>query len=578
MIRDRDGLFICTKYEPRHVVSTQTQAETKIKNPSRSSKNYYLSVSPCYNHWNYDWLDASGGLRSQWRTSFELHRALEKAHAIGAQRLIVPENAYPSELFLDLLQMASALHLDVCLQILATSVMELPFEDIQKLQDKGVQFDIVLDHYSEDLNKRMRSLSKQGVRWILPGLKTYPIWNQIQLLPEEWMEHTFLYFPYSGNKKNIFSPLEIEGLKKQLLSYHPRYIVQTLKGIDIYESRLFFNEDLEPLVKPVLSPIRSHTESSITPKISVIIPTYNSLSTLFKTLFYLDQQSARSFEVIVVDDGSTDETSEFILTHKNKYSFPMTYLYYPRGRPRTMGDSQFRAGRARNLGARWAQSSLLAFLDADIIVPNNYIESLLELHKQHDVVQWRRDNLTQSASENFQSHEAVNPMRDCLIPEGGYWHRFYSRAALTTWNQVEDYWKYTCTYALSLPKNLFLTAGPFRRTYCFYGCEDTELGLHLYEMKAKFYFNNNPVYHLYHKTERSEFSNSALERQHILNKSAHIFYYNTLSSDVFKVFRYLLAPQGSTKSFFLFFNSECSHKKLLRKFFDFLPQELFLFC
>jgi GT2 family glycosyltransferase len=87
------------------------------------------------------------------------------------------------------------------------------------------------------------------------------------------------------------------------------------------------------------------------PLFSVIVPTFNRAALLAGTLESIFAQRFRDFEIIVVDDGSTDET----LGYLQKFGTKVSVLQQPnRG-----------AGAARNLGARYAQGKYLAFLDSD---------------------------------------------------------------------------------------------------------------------------------------------------------------------------------------------------------------------
>lgn len=100
-------------------------------------------------------------------------------------------------------------------------------------------------------------------------------------------------------------------------------------------------------------------------KISVIIPTYNEYKLLQECLDSLSKQSLTSFEVIVVDDGSTDKTH---LLKDIKYSYPIKWLTQPH-----QG-----AGAARNLAAHSASGKILVFLDADMVTTPSYLEELTE--------------------------------------------------------------------------------------------------------------------------------------------------------------------------------------------------------
>jgi len=90
---------------------------------------------------------------------------------------------------------------------------------------------------------------------------------------------------------------------------------------------------------------------SMNPKFSVIIAAYNSGSTLSKAIDSILAQSYPAYEVIIVDDGSTDNTSE-VASH---YGDQIRYHFQ-----KNSGVSS-----ARNKGVELAQGDWLAFLDAD---------------------------------------------------------------------------------------------------------------------------------------------------------------------------------------------------------------------
>ena len=93
------------------------------------------------------------------------------------------------------------------------------------------------------------------------------------------------------------------------------------------------------------------------PFFSVIIPAYNRLSYLMEALDSVRQQIFTDYEVIVVDDGSTDGTEIAILEMLNsgKSEHKFKYLRQENAGP----------GAARNLGAKNAKGEYLAFLDSD---------------------------------------------------------------------------------------------------------------------------------------------------------------------------------------------------------------------
>ena len=110
------------------------------------------------------------------------------------------------------------------------------------------------------------------------------------------------------------------------------------------------------------------------PLVSVIVPTWNHGKELIHCLSSLEKQTYRPFEVIVVDDGSTDQTD--VLLKGERYSFPFQYIQL---------DHNKGASYARNLGARRAKGSLLLFVDADATLRPHAIKRMVtELLKHRD--------------------------------------------------------------------------------------------------------------------------------------------------------------------------------------------------
>ena len=105
---------------------------------------------------------------------------------------------------------------------------------------------------------------------------------------------------------------------------------------------------------------------------SIIIPTFNRKGSLLKTLASLNSQSwpRDRFEIIVVDDGSTDDTPEI---KQEVFHFTLSYI-----RQTNQGSAA-----ARNRGAEESKGEILIFLDDDILVEPEYIEGLVEEHRTY---------------------------------------------------------------------------------------------------------------------------------------------------------------------------------------------------
>ncbi|WP_431928592.1 glycosyltransferase [Micromonospora wenchangensis] len=111
---------------------------------------------------------------------------------------------------------------------------------------------------------------------------------------------------------------------------------------------------------------------STEPHLSVVIPTYNRAETLRQTLEHLARQRmpTEMFEVIVSDDGSFDDTRAVV--DDAAATLPIRYHFQP--------DDGFRAGAARNAGARMARAPILVFLDTGTFVAPDFLELLLAEH------------------------------------------------------------------------------------------------------------------------------------------------------------------------------------------------------
>lgn len=108
------------------------------------------------------------------------------------------------------------------------------------------------------------------------------------------------------------------------------------------------------------------------PFVSVIIPTYNRKDSLLRTLDSLARQTypADRFEVLVVDDGSSDETEDVT---QRVYPFALHYL-----RQENAGEIV-----ARNNGALHSNGELLVFVDDDIEASSEYLATMVAIHQTH---------------------------------------------------------------------------------------------------------------------------------------------------------------------------------------------------
>lgn len=108
-------------------------------------------------------------------------------------------------------------------------------------------------------------------------------------------------------------------------------------------------------------------------KLSIIIPTYNAQDLLRETLDCLVDQTVSTdlYEVIIADDGSSDNTKEVV----QDFSSLLDIHYY------YQEDDGFRLAAARNLGLEHAKYPLVLFFDCGMIATEDLVEKHLMAHK-----------------------------------------------------------------------------------------------------------------------------------------------------------------------------------------------------
>ena len=107
------------------------------------------------------------------------------------------------------------------------------------------------------------------------------------------------------------------------------------------------------------------------PLISIIVPCFNNEKYVEKCLDSINQQSFKDFEVIIINDGSTDNSKE-IIEH-----FIKTKPNYHLINQKNMGVST-----ARNNGLKLVKGEFVCFVDADDYIESNYLKELYKAIKE----------------------------------------------------------------------------------------------------------------------------------------------------------------------------------------------------
>ncbi len=148
------------------------------------------------------------------------------------------------------------------------------------------------------------------------------------------------------------------------------------------------------------------------PRFSLVMPVYNKVATLGSALSCVHEQTLRDFELIVVDDGSTDGSLALLEREANL------------GRLRLLRPASPGTGRqaARNLGARQAEGRWLVFFDADDLLLFDHLSRFADAIQVHPFLE-----LFVNAYQTMEEHYRWNRER---VPDPGVMTRRQALAAL----------------------------------------------------------------------------------------------------------------------------------------------------
>lgn len=110
---------------------------------------------------------------------------------------------------------------------------------------------------------------------------------------------------------------------------------------------------------------------------SIIIPTFNAKKYVSKCISSILKNAYPNYKIIVVDNGSTDDTLNYL---REKFSKELEKIKF------IVLDRNYGPARARNEGVKVAQGQYLAFLDSDTLVEKNWISEALECFQKNNKV------------------------------------------------------------------------------------------------------------------------------------------------------------------------------------------------
>ena len=217
-------------------------------------------------------------------------------------------------------------------------------------------------------------------------------------------------------------------------------------------------------------------------EISVIIPTYNRLEILKKCLKTIkDNSFTKSYEVIIVNDGSSDGTFIEISNFIKENKFENFYIFDQKnGGP----------AKARNLGIKKSQSDILLFVGDDSIFDKN----LLEEHYVWNIERYPQENVAVLGHNEWSKEIEITPFMNWIDNVGLQ----FSYGEFVDENSPS--WRNLWTCNISFKKNFLMKYGMFDEEFPYAAWEDVELGWRLFKHGLKIKYNKNAIAYHYHPT------------------------------------------------------------------------------
>lgn len=230
---------------------------------------------------------------------------------------------------------------------------------------------------------------------------------------------------------------------------------------------------------------------------SFVIPTYNNrelLRNTLESLNHVEKPAHAEFEVIVSDDGSDDNSEEFIWGVNRNY--PIEYVYTPR-------DGKSSRARTRNRGIDRAKGEICVFIDSDIIVPADHLGQIERCFSYGNDMYVYGNRLMMV--EPFPMEKiGKEPVR-----AGDYYssddpdvleYRHLTMDKLSYNPNCDTYsWMQVYGCNLAVRRDRLRTIGGFDENFVMWGMEDQELGYRMRESGLQPVINSRmEVIHQYH--------------------------------------------------------------------------------
>lgn len=203
-------------------------------------------------------------------------------------------------------------------------------------------------------------------------------------------------------------------------------------------------------------------------KFSIIVPVYNRIDEVADLLESLSRQTVNNFELVLVEDGSTQPCKDVVKLYEGK--FPIQY-YYKENEGRSI---------ARNYGMERAEGDYFIFFDSDCVVPDDYFE---KLQVQYEAMPVDCFGGPDAAHDSFSTtQKAINYSMTSFLTTGGIRGGKISLEKFTP-----------RTFNMGFARKVYESIGGFREMFS----EDIDMSTRI--RNAGFSISLYPDQYVYHK-------------------------------------------------------------------------------
>ena len=205
-------------------------------------------------------------------------------------------------------------------------------------------------------------------------------------------------------------------------------------------------------------------------RVSLIITTYNRPDALLLVLLSIEGQITLPYEVIIADDGSTNDTKEVVTSFQEKSDIRVIHSWHE--------DSGFRAAKSRNKAISKSNGDYIVLIDGDMILHPEFINDHINNTQSGYFVQGSRVLLTQDKTKQTLDQQKIN----FSLLSNGLQNRknaFHSNILSKLFSNKRNYLRGIRTCNMAFYKQDCININGFNNEFEGWGREDSEFIMRL---------------------------------------------------------------------------------------------------